>query len=62
MTDEMKDTLAVYRAHLDQMNALLRDQMRMFKNFKVSDTPRSGPEGISGHSGTPDPPNHKEIA
>ena len=30
--------------------------------FKVSDTPRSGPEGISGHPGTPGPPNNKEIA
>jgi len=32
------------------------------KNFKVSDTPPSGPEKNSGHSGTPDPPNNKEIA
>jgi hypothetical protein len=30
--------------------------------FKVSDTPTSGPEKNSGHSGTPDPPNNKEIA
>jgi len=31
-------------------------------NFKVSDTPPSGPEKNSGHPGTPGPPNNKEIA
>jgi len=30
--------------------------------FKSSDTPISGPEKTRGHSGTPDPHNHKEIA
>ena len=32
------------------------------QNFQVSDTPRSGPDKISGHPGTPGPHNNKEIA
>jgi hypothetical protein len=34
----------------------------LLTNFKVSDTPPSGPEEISGHPATAGPHNNKEIA
>jgi len=59
--DDIKDTLAVNRAVIDQADAWLRDYRRA-KNFKPSDTPRSGPDSIAGHSPKGTRPNNKEIA
>jgi hypothetical protein len=51
MLAQMREQLAV----VDEANA------RLFL-FKVSDTPPSGPEEISGHPATAGPHNNKEIA
>jgi hypothetical protein len=37
-------------------------EARKALNFKISDTPPSGPEEISGHPATAGPHNNKEIA
>jgi hypothetical protein len=53
---------AVWFCHICRWTGVLNAGEPHICNFKVSDTPRSGPEEISGHPATVGPHNNKEIA